>query len=692
MQNLWKKTCLFLGLLTLPPAVSFAGENRFTIAGQYDFNNKLGFYIDTEAPQKGNASCRLQDTSLDMGIAQGSSWRFIITKPKWKYGVDYTNKGVITSDSASLYLDGSQIGKSEGGFKPFSGDLVSDSIPDWGRAPADFAPLLISLQITYGQLPTGDSAAVPTPLSQFDPSQETANLTSGETVTVVTVIRFLHNPSAPSVRPIIDRFGQAISANYSSKTKQNSDLLHNEKVELKRLASMTPAPNRDPYGGDRSLGWNGKKTGYYAILKHNGKWWLISPDGNPLFYTGVCTVNTNGDSTPINNRESLFAWLPPQTGGYQSAWSSGDWGQSANLHGFSFTAANQIRKYGSDWKTKSLAMARKRLKAWAFCGEGKWSDPIPDVPYLPVLYYNLPTLAGHIDPFDPAIPAKLHAALKTQIAPLKNDPWILGWSIHNEDDDIIKDSEITTIMNMNSEIPAKRGLTDYALNHLYHDNVQECAAAWKAPAANRDALYNAQPSLPTHDLEALREEYARRYYALLYHTVKVIDPNHLYFGFWIVLDWWQNEANWSLIAPYCDVIGYDRYAATFSFQLLNTLMKQTGKPTLCGEFGFPPFFNGSRGFGKYFPSSSGSQEEGELYKSYVEEAAHNPYCVGTMFFEYRDEPLTGRGPGDGPDIVYGEHYAFGTVDVTDRPYWRLVTQMRDANLILNELRMHDNAK
>jgi hypothetical protein len=54
-----------------------------------------------------------------------------------------------------------------------------------------------------------------------------------------------------------------------------------------------------------------------------------------------------------------------------------------------------------------------------------------------------------------------------------------------------------------------------------------------------------------------------------------------------------------------------------------------------------------------------------------------------MWFQYRDEPLAGRGPcptGQPNTIVCGEHYAFGAADVTDRPKYALVEQMRTANL------------
>jgi hypothetical protein len=36
--------------------------------------------------------------------------------------------------------------------------------------------------------------------------------------------------------------------------------------------------------------------------------------------------------------------------------------------------------------------------------------------------------------------------------------------------------------------------------------------------------------------------------------------------------------------------------------------------------------------------------------------------------------------------VYGENYAFGIVDVNDRPRWDLATAMHEANLELNRMR------
>jgi uncharacterized protein (TIGR03437 family) len=56
--------------------------------------------------------------------------------------------------------------------------------------------------------------------------------------------------------------------------------------------------------------------------------------------------------------------------------------------------------------------------------------------------------------------------------------------------------------------------------------------------------------------------------------------------------------------------------------------------------------------------------------------------VGVAWFEYRDEPVSGRGFAgeDETYVVEGEDYSFGMVDVSDSPKYDLVNAVRTANL------------
>ena len=56
-------------------------------------------------------------------------------------------------------------------------------------------------------------------------------------------------------------------------------------------------------------------------------------------------------------------------------------------------------------------------------------------------------------------------------------------------------------------------------------------------------------------------------------------------------------------------------------------------------------------------------------------ALDNPDIVGCHWFQYVDEPLTGR-------LLDGENGNMGFVAVTDRPYGSLVSAARDTNVAL----------
>jgi hypothetical protein len=65
-------------------------------------------------------------------------------------------------------------------------------------------------------------------------------------------------------------------------------------------------------------------------------------------------------------------------------------------------------------------------------------------------------------------------------------------------------------------------------------------------------------------------------------------------------------------------------------------------------------------------------ERGPAYARYIRAVADNPDFVGAHWFQYLDEPLTGR-------TLDGENAHIGFVTVADLPYTELVAAARDAN-------------
>ncbi|MFW5803463.1 MAG: beta-agarase, partial [Verrucomicrobiota bacterium] len=62
----------------------------------------------------------------------------------------------------------------------------------------------------------------------------------------------------------------------------------------------------------------------------------------------------------------------------------------------------------------------------------------------------------------------------------------------------------------------------------------------------------------------------------------------------------------------------------------------------------------------------------ELAKSYMDSCFKLPFVVGLHWFQWPDQPILGRGNGD------GERSAFGIVDVADRPHKELTEAIRES--------------
>ncbi|MEO7717733.1 MAG: glycosyl hydrolase [Capsulimonas sp.] len=690
------KPCVLLSILltALAAGPGHASENRFQIVDQLDFGGKRGFALSLENSSPGDTPCPLKTLKLIWGVGDGKALHFLAPPAGgWQVDHDYTVQAAVDAQGARLMLDGKTVAEDDAGrLAPITGPVLAGAIPGWAHGPADYWIVLTDLHVTpqSGKPLALTFPALSPTLMLFEPQTpqrvENWTLASGRSLTVQAVFHLSQPPpDLALLAPLIDPYGQVAGASWPGKTMRDADLRHDVAEEDRRLQAWSASQrDYDAYGGWRKAGWHGAKSSVFRTVRHAGVWWLLTPEGNPCFYTGVSTAPAlEWERTPITGREGIFAKLPPRDGATAAAWGGDSWGKDPGTESVSFATVNLVRKYGSDWRSVFPQRTTRRVKAWGFSGLGKWSDFLPGVPSLPVLSRSgVPSLAGHPDPFDAAIQEKLRASLATQITPHLHDPTVIAWSLGNEYDEIITGEEIRRILAMGSDVPAKRALTDEAIASQYGGDATKLSAAWGVKGSGDDAKYgSATIKVPNADVETLRRFYADRYYGLVQRTMKSLDPQRLYAGFWIVPGWWENEEDWRLIARHCDLIGYDNYGFEFADARLSRLIRESGKPVLCGEFSFPPQYEGKRGFGHYDAAwAQNETDSGRLYTRYTEAAARNPFCVGAAWFQYRDEPASGRGPGHGPGAVYGEHYAFGLVDITDNPKWALLEPMRRANL------------
>ena len=85
-----------------------------------------------------------------------------------------------------------------------------------------------------------------------------------------------------------------------------------------------------------------------------------------------------------------------------------------------------------------------------------------------------------------------------------------------------------------------------------------------------------------------------------------------------------------------------------------------------GEFHFGTV---DRGIAQSLWQVNSQQERGVAYRYYTEQAYSHPGLIGTAYFQWSDQDLSGRRDG--------ENYNCGLVDVTDRPYKYQVEAMME---------------
>ncbi|MDD2599182.1 MAG: hypothetical protein PHO37_08160 [Kiritimatiellae bacterium] len=126
---------------------------------------------------------------------------------------------------------------------------------------------------------------------------------------------------------------------------------------------------------------------------------------------------------------------------------------------------------------------------------------------------------------------------------------------------------------------------------------------------------------------------------------------------------------------YCDVVSFNLYSRTVKGWAPPI---ELNRPVLIGEFHFgapdrAPFGSGLIG-------TADQQERASALTSYVEGALQNSLIVGAHWFQYRDEPATGR-PLD------GENHQVGLVDICDTPCPETIKAVRGVSKKMYPLRM-----
>lgn len=425
--------------------------------------------------------------------------------------------------------------------------------------------------------------------------------------------------------PVVNKYGQWLPG--------NPDGIFNSIEELKAAWEID---DRDTLSGKSGFSEYGgflkqkvRATGFFRTEKINDKWWLVDPEGYLFYSVGSTGINPGIEFARVKGREYIYEELPPliKSTGKRSEKNS-------------YYTWNLTRRYGdADWVARWMEKTVDRMDRWGFNTIANWSDETLCNSRKKAYVKNLrswgfnPATMGMPDPYDPEYVLFVDSLAKIQCEPLKNDPYLIGYFVGNEPPWPGRENELTEVILKGEVTPMQTAL----INYLGKND---------SPAMRKAFVY---------------ETYSR-FIRIINNAINKYDPNHLNLG----LRFGGNPPE-ELTSASAD-IGFDVFSLNvYSYRIadetLEKIDKLTGLPIIIGEFHFG---TPGKGLAPGLAQTIDQKERGVAYSYYVENAAAHPSVVGTHWFQWLDQPSTGR--------FDGENYNIGFVDVTDLPHHELAAE------------------
>lgn len=496
------------------------------------------------------------------------------------------------------------------------------------------------------------------------------------------VVQGIHfGVGSTSLRGLVDKYGQNSRVDYKNKVSSDEDLRAQKQNER-----LLPAPESwDSYGGDKNA-QRQEATGKFRIGTYQGKPTFIDPDGYPFYEMAMDSVRPLGE-TSYSGREHVFA-----PGTQPTKDSKGN----AIVDHY---RSNLAVKYGSNFEPTFLQYSLDRLKSWGFNTLGEAFDTRYAKMNFPFVDTNISVRYKHWinagsnstgvpDPFDPDFRSMVHLRIGN-VQYRTRTPYCLGITFDNEmawagfkGPGRYALAYRTLALDANSS-PAKAFFVQQ-LKSKYGD-ISSLNNAWGASVGSWDALNGpVKVSGSTDndlggDMSAFVTTAAEAYFKVVADEIHSQDPGRLYLG--------CRFASYSpeviaAAAKYCDALSFNIYAPTLDTDEY-AFLRSCGKPVIITEFHFGATDRGGLGAGLV---DAGSQVgRARMYEAYTRSCLNNPNIIGYQYYEYHDQPITGR-PGD------GENFAMGFLSITDTPYDEIIGAAQEVNRNAYQIRFGNGSK
>ena len=482
--------------------------------------------------------------------------------------------------------------------------------------------------------------------------------------------------------PMIDKYGQFKHRDWPGKSKSDPDFQARKESEAKYNAKLSDIKNRDKYGGYLNDNFKFKATGKFRVQKVGGKWFLITPEGN-LFWSVGANAVAESSYTTLDDREFYFESLDKNFifPGRHSRHGYKKEGEKSRT--YSFNRYNDFIKHGSDDGYARAERNLQRMKKWGFNTVGAWSHSalinFQEIPY--VIQVNSPRIsylksnnknlvlhwADFPDFFEPEFDNKMRETLSKLSAQI-NSPYCIGVIVDNELSWQAKNGMIAAAaLTCPPEQPTKKAFLNI-LKKKYSD-ISKLNAAWGTSfkdwaelSSNRTPIESESKEFAS-DMDSFEEIICKKYFTSCRDAVKSVSPDTLYISCRFA---WRDSIPVNAAGKICDIVAMNLYGLNPTKQA-NLPKDFPDVPILIGEYTFARIDKGN--FGVYGICACRSEKERvKKFNDYISDALANPHIIGAHWFQWGDQPVTGR-----PD---GENFAFGIVDICDTPDYAMTDAFR----------------
>lgn len=436
-------------------------------------------------------------------------------------------------------------------------------------------------------------------------------------------------------RPAIDKFGQSMLVDYPEKVKSLEELEAQWRAEEAEEVN-TNLFNYSKFGG--YLNAKSKATGFFRTEQRDGKWWFVDPEGYLFLSVGIDCVSPGGGGMvrDYDKRANMFEAVPTEE---EVASSPARRGGSRT---YSLSHWNQVRRFGANWQEKANDLIIKRMDKWGLNTIANWSSR--DVMDLNKKAFMLSfggigqdaELMGLADVYAPNFKETVEKSISATVAKNVDNPWLIGYFFGNEPAWINEEVRLCQIILDGPERPIKGELQKYL------------AKVGDTEDNRVKFIYDAFD----------------KFLAAVNKAHKKYDPNHINLGMRFANPDTITEELLKVCGKHFDVFSFNAYMLAPDKEMLDRAYRCTGKPMIVGEYHFGTV---DRGLAQALWQTDSEQERGECYRYYTENAYAHPAFIGSGYFQWCDQDISGR--------FDGENYNCGVIDVTDRPYKYMVEAM-----------------